>query len=149
MVLWAGSFFFTRGWQSLLNCSLNMFSLIALGVGTAYLYSVVAVLAPGFFPAGFRAAGGAVDTYFEAAAVITVLVIVGQLLELRAREQTGGAIRALLNLAPKTTHRLRADRADEEISVERVQPGDRLRVRPGEAVPVDGVVLEGAAPSMN
>ena len=143
VVLWAGSFFFTRGWQSLRNRSLNMFSLIALGVGTAYLYSVVAVVAPGLFPAGFRAAGGAVETYFEAAAVITVLVIVGQLLELRAREQTGGAIRALLDLAPKTTRRLRANGSDEEIAVDRVQPGDRLRVRPGEAVPVDGEVLEG------
>jgi Cu+-exporting ATPase len=144
-VLWAGSFVFVRGWQSLVNRSLNMFSLIALGVGTAYLYSVVAVLAPGLFPAGFRTAGGAVDTYFEAAAVITVLVIAGQLLELRAREQTGGAIRALLRLAPKTTHRLRDDGGEEEIAVEQVHPGDRLRVRPGEAVPVDGVVLEGGS----
>jgi Cu+-exporting ATPase len=143
VVVWAGSFFFTRAWQSLVNRSLNMFSLIALGVGAAYLYSIVAVLAPGLFPSGFHATGGAVDTYFEAAAAITVLVIVGQLLELRAREQTGGAIRALLNLAPKTTHRLRADGSDEEIALDRVQPGDRLRVRPGEAVPVDGVVLEG------
>jgi Cu+-exporting ATPase len=143
VVLWAGSFFFTRGWQSLVNRSLNMFSLIALGVGTAYIYSVVAVLAPGLFPAGFSATGGTVDTYFEAAAVITVLVIVGQLLELRAREQTGSAIRALLGLAPAATHRLRADGSDEAIAVDQVQPGDRLRVRPGEAVPVDGVVLEG------
>ncbi len=143
VVLWAGSFFFTRGWQSLVNRSLNMFSLIALGVGTAYAYSVVAVIAPGIFPAGFRAPGGAVDTYFEPAAVITVLVILGQLLELRAREQTGGAIRALLDLAPKTTRRLRNDGAEEEIAIDAVQPGDRLRVRPGEAVPVDGEVLEG------
>jgi len=143
VVLWAGSFFFIRGWQSLVNRSLNMFSLIALGVGTAYAYSVVAVLAPGLFPPGFRTAGGAVDTYFEAAAVITVLVIVGQLLELRARERTGGAIRALLDLAPKATHRLRTDGSEEEIPIDAVLPGDRLRVRPGEAVPVDGVALEG------
>jgi Cu+-exporting ATPase len=143
VVLWAGSFFFTRGWQSLVNRSLNMFALIALGVGTAYVYSVAAVLAPGVFPSGFRVAGGAVDTYFEAAAVITVLVIIGQLLELRAREQTGSAIRALLDLAPKTTHRLRDDGSDEEITLDRIGVGDRLRVRPGEAVPVDGVVLEG------
>jgi Cu+-exporting ATPase len=143
IVLWAGSFFFTRGWRSLKNRSLNMFSLIALGVGTAYLFSLVATLAPGIFPAGFRAAGGAVDTYFEAAAAITVLVLLGQVLELRAREQTGGAIRALLNLAPQTTRRLREDGADEEIPVDRVAVGDRLRIRPGEAVPVDGTVLEG------
>ncbi|MDR3533089.1 MAG: heavy metal translocating P-type ATPase [Rhodopila sp.] len=142
-VLWAGSIFFTRGWRSVVNRSLNMFSLIALGVGTAYLYSVVATLAPGIFPAGFRAANGSVDTYFEAAAVITVLVLVGQVLELRARERTGSAIRALLNLAPKTTRRLRDDGSDEEITLDRVQVGDRLRIRPGDAVPVDGVVLEG------
>ena len=143
VVLWAGGFFFTRGWRSLVNRSLNMFSLIALGVGTAYLYSIVATVAPGLFPAGFRDADGAVDTYFEAAATITVLVIVGQLLELRAREQTGGAIRALLNLAPKHAHRLRADGTDEEVPLDLVAIGDRLRVRPGEAVPVDGVVLDG------
>jgi Cu+-exporting ATPase len=143
IVLWAGSFFFTRGWRSLVNRSLNMFSLIALGVGTAYVFSLVATIAPGIFPAGFRAAHGIVETYFEAAAVITVLVLLGQVLELRAREQTGGAIRALLNLAPKTTRRLRADGADEEITLDRVAVGDRLRIRPGEAVPVDGVVLEG------
>ncbi len=142
-VLWAGGFFFTRGWRSVVNRSLNMFSLIALGVGTAYLYSIVATVAPGVFPAGFRAADGTVATYFEAAAMITVLVIVGQLLELRAREQTGGAIRALLNLAPKHAHRLRADGTDEEIALDLVAVGDRLRVRPGEAVPVDGVVLDG------
>jgi Cu+-exporting ATPase len=143
VVLWSGSFFFTRGWRSVVNRSLNMFSLIALGVGTAYVYSVVATLAPSVFPPGFRSADGAVDTYFEAAAVITVLVILGQVLELRARAQTGGAIRALLNLAPKTTRRLREDGADEEILVDQVAVGDRLRVRPGDAVPVDGAVLEG------
>jgi len=143
IVLWAGSFFFTRAWRSVVNRSLNMFSLIALGVGTAYVYSVVAALAPGIFPGGFRAADGTVDTYFEAAAVITVLVILGQVLELRAREETGGAIRALLNLAPRTTRRLRDDGSDEEITLDRVQVGDRLRIRPGDAVPVDGVVMEG------
>lgn len=142
-VLWAGSIFFTRGWRSIINRGLNMFSLIALGTGTAYLYSVVAALAPGIFPAGFRAADGTVGTYFEAAAVITVLVLLGQVLELRAREQTGGAIRALLNLAPKTTRRLRDNGSDEEITLDRVRVGDRLRIRPGDAVPVDGVVLDG------
>ncbi|MGH7121522.1 MAG: heavy metal translocating P-type ATPase [Acetobacteraceae bacterium] len=143
LVLWAGSFFFTRGWRSVVNRSLNMFSLVALGVGAAYVYSVVATLLPGIFPAGFRGHAGMVDTYFEPAALITVLVIVGQLLELRAREQTGGAIRALLDLAPRIARRLRADGADEEIPLEHVAVGDRLRVRPGEAVPVDGIVLEG------
>ena len=143
IVVWAGSIFFVRGWRSILNRRLNMFTLIALGTGTAYLYSVIATLAPGIFPAGFRGADGTVDTYFEAAAVITVLVLVGQVLELRARERTGGAIRALLHLAPKTTWRLRDDGTDEEIALERVQVGERLRVRPGDAVPVDGVVLEG------
>jgi Cu+-exporting ATPase len=143
IVLWAGSIFFIRGWHSVVHRSLNMFSLIALGTGTAYLYSVVATLAPGLFPPGFRAADGSVDTYFEAAAVITVLVLLGQVLELRAREQTGGAIRALLNLAPKTTRRLADDGSDEEVKLDRVQVGDRLRVRPGEAVPVDGTVLDG------
>ncbi len=142
-VLWAGSFFFTRGWRSVVNRSLNMFSLIALGVGTAYLFSVVATLFPGLFPAGFRAADGSVGTYFEGAAVITTLIILGQVLELRAREQTGGAIRALLNLAPKTTRRLGADGTEEEIPIDRVQVGDRLRIRPGDAVPVDGTVTEG------
>ena len=143
IVLWAGSVFFVRGWQSLRRRSLNMFTLIALGTGTAYLYSVVAVAAPGIFPAGFRNANGTVDTYFEAASVITVLVLLGQVLELRARAQTGGAIRALLNLAPKTTRSIHDDGADEEIPLDQVIAGDRLRVRPGDAVPVDGVVLEG------
>jgi Cu+-exporting ATPase len=143
VVLWAGWPFFERGWRSLVRRRLNMFTLIALGVGTAYLYSVVAALAPGIFPTGFRAVDGSVATYFEPAAVITVLVLLGQVLELRAREQTGGAIRALLNLAPKSARRLRADNTDEEITLDRVQVDDRLRVRPGEGVPVDGMVLEG------
>ncbi len=143
IVFWAGSFIFVRGWQSVVNRSLNMFSLIALGTGTAYLYSLAATLAPGLFPAGFRGPDGTVATYFEAAAAITILVILGQMLELGAREQTGGAIRALLKLAPTTARRLRNDGADEEIPLNQIAPGDRLRVRPGEAVPVDGVVLEG------
>jgi Cu+-exporting ATPase len=143
VVLWAGWPFFVRGWQSVVNRSLNMFSLIALGTGAAYAYSVVATLAPDAFPAGFRGMEGTVPVYFEAAAVITVLVLLGQVLELRAREQTGGAIRALLNLAPKTARRLRADGSDEEITLAEVQVGDRLRVRPGDGVPVDGLVLEG------
>jgi Cu+-exporting ATPase len=143
VVLWAGWPFFQRGWASVARRSLNMFSLIALGTGTAYLYSLFALFLPGLFPAGFHDMDGAVPVYFEAAAVITVLVLLGQVLELRAREQTGGAIRALLNLAPKTAHRITADGHDEEIALEHVQSGDRLRVRPGDGVPVDGTVLEG------
>jgi len=143
VVLWAGWPFFERAWASVVQRSLNMFSLIALGTGAAYVYSVFATLAPGSFPAGFRDMGGTVSVYFEAAAVITVLVLLGQVLELRAREQTGGAIRALLNLAPKTARRLKADGEDENIALELVQVGDRLRVRPGDGVPVDGDVLEG------
>ena len=143
VVLWAGWPFFERGWASIVNRSLNMFSLIALGTGVAYLYSVVATLAPGIFPAGFRGMDGSVAVYFEAAAVITVLVLVGQVLELRAREQTGGAIRALLNLAPKTARRITKAGDDEDIEIAQVLVGDRLRVRPGEGVPVDGAVLEG------
>ncbi|MXP65296.1 heavy metal translocating P-type ATPase [Roseomonas sp. M0104] len=143
VVLWAGWPFFVRGWRSLVNRSLNMFTLIAIGTGAAYLYSLVATFAPGIFPAGFRGTDGAVAVYFEAAAVITVLVLLGQVLELRARERTGGAIRALLNMAPKTARRLRPDGSDEEIPLAEVQVGDRLRVRPGESVPVDGAVLEG------
>jgi Cu+-exporting ATPase len=143
VVLWAGWPFFQRGWASLVHRSLNMFSLIALGTGTAYLYSLFALFLPGLFPPGFHDMDGAVPVYFEAAAVITVLVLLGQVLELRAREQTGGAIRALLNLAPKTAHRITAGGHDEEIALEHVQPGDRLRVRPGDGVPVDGTVLEG------
>jgi Cu+-exporting ATPase len=143
VVLWAGWPFFERAWASVVHRSLNMFSLIALGTGAAYLYSLFAIFAPGLFPAGFREMGGTVSVYFEAAAVITVLVLLGQVLELRAREQTGGAIRALLKLAPKTARRVRAAGEDEEVALERVHVGDRLRVRPGDGVPVDGVVLEG------
>jgi len=143
VVLWAGWPFFERAWASVVHRSLNMFSLIALGTGAAYLYSLFATFAPGMFPAGFRGMGGTVAVYFEAAAVITVLVLLGQVLELRAREQTGGAIRALLQLAPKTAHRLTAGGNDEEVALELVQVGDRLRVRPGDGVPVDGEVLEG------
>ncbi len=143
VVLWAGRPFFERGWASVVNRSLNMFSLIALGVGAAYAYSLVATFAPRLFPEGLRQEGGIVAVYYEAAAVITVLVLLGQILELRAREQTGSAIRALLNLAPKTARRIREAGDDEEVSLDQVQVGDRLRVRPGDAVPVDGVVLEG------
>jgi Cu+-exporting ATPase len=143
VVLWAGWPFFERAWASVVHRSLNMFSLIALGTGAAYLYSLFATFAPGMFPAGFHGMGGTVAVYFEAAAVITVLVLLGQVLELRAREQTGGAIRALLNLAPKTARRLTAGGADEEVALELIQVGDRLRVRPGDGVPVDGEVLEG------
>jgi Cu+-exporting ATPase len=143
VVLWAGWPFFQRGWASLISRNLNMFTLIALGTGTAYVYSVVASFVPGIFPAGFRMMGGMVPVYYESAAVITVLVLLGQVLELRARDQTGGAIRALLNLAPKTAHRLRDGGDDEEIPLEQVKIGDRLRVRPGDGVPVDGVVVEG------
>jgi Cu+-exporting ATPase len=142
-VLWAGWPFFVRAAQSLQTRNLNMFTLIAMGTGTAWLYSTVATLVPWLFPAGFRGPGGAVATYFEAAAVITVLVLLGQVLELRAREQTGGAIRALLDLAPKSARRIRADGTDEDVSLDAVAVGDRLRVRPGEKVPVDGDVLEG------
>jgi Cu+-exporting ATPase len=142
VVVWAGWPFFVRGWRSLVTRHLNMFTLIALGTGVAWIYSVVATLAPQIFPPTFRA-DGAVAVYFEAAAVITVLVLLGQVLELRAREQTSGAIRALLDLAPKTARRIRADGGDEEISLDQVAVGDRLRVRPGEKVPVDGVLIEG------
>lgn len=143
VVLWAGFPFFERGWQSLVTRNLNMFTLIAMGTGVAYLYSVVATVAPGIFPAAFRGHGGAVAVYFEAAAVITVLVLVGQLLELRAREATSGAIKALLNLAPKTARRVKEDGSDEEVALDAITAGDRLRVRPGDKVPVDGTVLEG------
>jgi Cu+-exporting ATPase len=145
VVLWGGWPFFVRAWLSIVNRSLNMFTLIALGTGLAYAYSVVAVVAPGLFPASFRAHGGQVGLYFEAAAVITALVLLGQVLELRARSQTSGAIRALLGLAPRTARRLRADGAEEDVPLEDVQVGDRLRVRPGEKIPVDGRVLEGAS----
>lgn len=143
VVLWAGWPFFERAWASVAHRSLNMFSLIALGTGAAYLYSIFATFAPGMFPIGFRGMDGTVSVYFEAAAVITVLVLLGQVLELRAREQTGGAIRALLKLAPKTAHRLRTGGEDEEVALELVKLGDHLRVRPGDGVPVDGEVLEG------
>jgi len=145
VVLWAGWPFFERGWASIVNRSLNMFSLIALGTGSAYLYSVIATFVPRIFPAGFRGMDGTVAVYFEAAAVITVLVLLGQVLELRAREQTGGAIRALLNLAPKMAHRITTGGEDEEIALADVHAGDRLRVRPGDGVPVDGAVIEGAS----
>jgi Cu+-exporting ATPase len=143
VVLWAGWPFFVRGWQSLLTRNLNMFTLIAMGTGVAYPYSVVATLAPDVFPAAMHGHDGAVPVYFEAAAVITVLVLLGQVLELRAREATSGAIRALLDLTPKTARRLRDDDSDEEVTLDAIAVGDRLRVRPGEKVPVDGVVLEG------
>jgi Cu+-exporting ATPase len=143
VVLWAGWPFFVRGWASVRNRSLNMFSLIALGVGAAYLYSLAATFATGLFPVALRQEDGVIPVYYEAAAVITVLVLLGQVLELRAREQTGSAIRALLNLAPKTARRIREDGTDEEIPLEQVHIGDRLRVRPGDSVPVDGAVLEG------
>jgi Cu+-exporting ATPase len=143
VVLWAGWPFFERGWASIVNRSLNMFTLIALGTGMAYVYSVVGTLGPGLFPPSFRTHGGEVGLYFEAAAVITVLVLLGQVLELRARSQTSSAIRALLRLAPATARRLRDDGTEEDVPLEHVQVGDRLRVRPGEKVPVDGVVLEG------
>ncbi|MBC7312916.1 MAG: haloacid dehalogenase, partial [Rhizobium sp.] len=143
VVLWAGWPFFERGWRSILSRHLNMFTLIAMGVGVAWLFSVIATVLPGIFPETFRSAEGAVAVYFEAAAVITVLVLLGQVLELRAREQTGGAIRALLDLAPKIARRVRADGNDEDVALEAVSVGDMLRVRPGEKVPVDGVLKEG------
>ncbi|WP_193368701.1 heavy metal translocating P-type ATPase [Pelagibius marinus] len=143
VVLWAGWPFFQRGWKSVVNRSLNMFTLIAMGVGAAYLFSVVATLAPQIFPAGFRGPEGQVAVYYEAAAVIVVLVLLGQVLELRARERTGGAIRALLDLAAKTARVVRPDGQEEEIPLEEVKVGDHLRVRPGDKVPVDGHVIEG------
>jgi Cu+-exporting ATPase len=145
VVLWGGWPFFVRFWTSLVNRSLNMFTLIGMGVGVAWGYSTVAALLPGLFPAAFRGEGGAVAVYFEAAAVITTLVLLGQVLELKARHQTGAAIKALLGLAPKTARRIRPDGTDEDVPLEHVQPGDRLRVRPGEKVPVDGTVLEGSS----
>ncbi|MCC8976864.1 heavy metal translocating P-type ATPase, partial [Bradyrhizobium brasilense] len=144
VVLWAGAPFFVRGWQSLVTRNFNMFTLIAMGTGVAYVYSVVATLAPQLFPPAFRDMHGAVAVYFEAAAVITVLVLLGQVLELRARAQTSGAIRALLGLAPKTARRI-TEHGDEDIDIDAIKVGDRLRVRPGEKVPVDGVVVEGSA----
>jgi len=143
VVLWGAAPFFQRGWASIGNRSPNMFTLIAMGVGAAYLYSLVATLAPGLFPASARTMGGAVPVYFEAAAVITTLVLLGQVLELRARSATGRAIRALLGLAPKTARRVAADGSEDDVPLEHVAVGDVLRVRPGEKVPVDGVVTEG------
>ncbi|HEY8518932.1 MAG TPA: heavy metal translocating P-type ATPase [Gammaproteobacteria bacterium] len=145
VVLWGGAPFFVRGWQSVVNRSLNMFTLIALGTGAAYAFSVLATVAPGAMPASFRQAAGELPLYFEAAAVIVTLVLLGQVLELRARAQTSGAIRALLRLAPKIAHRLDAQGGETDVPLEDVAVGDRLRVRPGENIPVDGVVLEGSS----
>ena len=141
VVLWAGGFFFARAWQSIVNRSLNMFTLIAVGVGAAYFYSVVAVIAPGIFPTSFRR-HGEVDLYFEAAAVITTLILLGQLIEAKARSRTGHAIKALLGLAAKTAHRIH-DGQEQEIAVDKIQKDDVLRVRPGEKVPIDGVIVDG------
>ncbi len=145
VVLWGGWPFFVRGWSSIVHRSLNMFTLIALGTGMAYVYSVVARVAPGIFPASFRGADGEVGVYFEAAAAIVTLVLLGQVLELRARSRTGAAIKALLDLAPKSARRLGEDGREEDVPLDQIQPGDRLRVRPGEKVPVDGTVLEGTS----
>ncbi len=143
VVLWAGWPFFVRGWQSLQTRNLNMFTLIAMGTGVSWIYSIVATLAPNIFPAAFRARDGDVAVYFEAAAVITVLVLLGQVLELRARDQTSGAIKALLNLAPKMARRVKTDGDDEDVALDQISIGDLLRVRPGEKVPVDGVLTQG------
>jgi Cu+-exporting ATPase len=143
VVLWCALPFFVRGWQSIVHRSLNMFTLISLGTGSAYLYSVFATIVPQIFPASFRGVGGQIDVYFEPAAVIVALVLLGQVLELRARSQTSGAIRALLGLAPKTAKRLNDQGGEADVPLDQVQVGDRLRVRPGEKVPVDGTVLEG------
>jgi len=145
VVLWSGWPFFVRGWQSVLNKSPNMFTLIAMGTGAAYIYSTIAALIPNIFPDAFRAENGSVAVYFEAAAVIIVLVLLGQVLELRARERTGGAIRALLDLAPKTARIVRDDGSEEDIPLEEVHQGDHLRIRPGDKIPVDGEVIEGAS----
>jgi len=143
IVLWAGKPFFERGWTSIRTWHLNMFTLIAIGVGAAFLYSLVATFAPGLFPPTFRMHGGVVPVYYEAAGVVVTLVLLGQVLELRARAATGRAIRALMDLAPKTARRIREDGSEEEVSLGDVATGDRLRVRPGDAIPVDGVVVEG------
>jgi Cu+-exporting ATPase len=143
VVLWAGWPFFERGWQSVVHRSPNMFTLIAIGSGSAYLYSAAAVVAPGIFPAAFRDMSGNLGLYFEAAAVITVLVLLGQVLELKARSQTSGAIKALLGLAPKTARRIAADGNESDVDLGAIQVGDKLRVRPGEKIPTDGVVTEG------
>ena len=143
VVLWCGWPFFVRGWQSVMNRSLNMFTLIALGTGAAYLYSIVATFVPQLFPPSFRAEGGEIALYYEPAVVIIALVLLGQVMELRARSQTGSAIRALLGLAPKTARRLDDQDGEADVPLDQVQVGNRLRVRPGEKIPVDGVVLEG------
>jgi Cu+-exporting ATPase len=145
VVVWCGAPFFVRGWQSIVNRSPNMFTLIALGTGAAWLYSLLATIAPGALPSSFRGVGGAPPLYFESAAVIVTLVLLGQVLELRARAQTSGAIRALLKLAPKTAHRVETDGREQDVQLDAVAIGDTLRVRPGENVPVDGVVLDGAS----
>jgi len=145
VVLWGGWPFFQRGWASIVNRHLNMFTLIAIGTGVAFVFSVFATLFPGLVPASVRGHNGAVPVYFEAASVITVLVLMGQVLELRARQATSGAIRALLNLAPKTARRLGEDGRESDVGLELVQVGDRLRVRPGEAIPVDGAILQGTS----
>jgi Cu+-exporting ATPase len=145
VVLWAGWPFFVRGWQSLVNRSLNMFTLIALGVGVAYGYSVIATLFPGLFPPSFRGSSGEVAVYFEAAASIISLVLLGQVLELKARSQTGAAIKALLGLAPKSARLIHDDGTEDDVPLGQVHPGDRLRVRPGEKIPVDGTVIEGTS----
>ncbi len=142
-VLWGGWPFFERGWRSIISRRLNMFTLIALGTGVAYAYSLIAALAPGVFPPSFRMPQGEVPVYFEPAAVIVTLVLLGQVLELRARSQTGSAVRALLDLAPKRARRISDDGSETDVALDEVVPGDRLRVRPGEKVPVDGVVLDG------
>jgi Cu+-exporting ATPase len=143
VVLWGGWPFFVRGWQSIVNRSPNMFTLIGLGVGVAYWYSIIASFFPNIFPESFRGEGGGVGVYFEAAAVIVTLVLLGQVLELRARGQTSAAIKALLGLTPKTARRIREDGSEEDVPLDQVSPGDKLRVRPGEKVPVDGVVIDG------
>ncbi|HEY6039665.1 MAG TPA: heavy metal translocating P-type ATPase, partial [Kofleriaceae bacterium] len=145
VVAWVGAPLFTRGWDSLRNRSLNMFTLIAIGTGTAYAFSLIATLAPAIIPAAVRGSSGEVPVYFEAAAVIVCLVLLGQVLELRARQATSGAIRALLGLAPKTARRIGKTGGEEDVALELIQVGDRLRVRPGERVPVDGVVVEGGS----
>ncbi|MGA8224389.1 MAG: heavy metal translocating P-type ATPase [Candidatus Acidiferrales bacterium] len=145
VVLWAGWPFFERGWASLVNRSLNMFTLIALGTGTAYIYSVIAIIFPGLFPASFQSMPGQVPVYFEAAAAITTLVLLGQVLELRARSRTSSAIRALLKLSPKSARLVRADGTEIDVPIEHISPGDLLRVRPGEKIPVDGIVTEGSS----
>ena len=145
VVVWCGAPFFVRGWKSVLSRNLNMFTLIAIGTGVALVYSLVATLVPQIFPDAFRQADGSVAVYFEAAAVIVVLVLLGQVLELRAREKTSGAIKALLDLAPATARKLDDDGSESDVSLDQVKVGDRLRVRPGDKVPLDGEVLEGSS----